>query len=395
MKKTTLFTFVLLFAGLRAFSQCTPQAVYPSSAWAIPSAPTTPYNGFMCQGYDTLFTRAGWAYYDGDGYFVKLIAGSQVVIYADSCTGNPVSLTVVDSTGGNGGAGNPIPGAFAAAACPNSLNFTAPYTGIYFIVFDTDSNCSNLGAAAVGTSAIKLLNDSVITNCNPIAAPANDSICAAIPITLGTTYGGTTVYASPTDARDAEVTASGYNCSAPNNTLWYSFSPSVTGDYELISNSPAVGGASLWYGIFEGTGCNDPLFYVDCLTGSEPAFSPYSDTVSLTAGFQYYIMVDGFSGSTGIFDFSLNLLTTGVNEISMADFNVYPNPFRDEITISNKSNMKDFNVEIFTVTGQLVYNARINNLVNQVIDTRELAKGMYTIRFTNDNGTINRKLVKE
>jgi len=394
MKKSTLFTFVLLLAGLRASAQCTPQAVYVPSAWGEPAAPTTPYNGFMCQGHDTLFTRPGWAYYDGDGYFVKLIAGSQVVIYADSCTGNPVSLTVVDSTGGNGGAGNPIPGAFAAAACPNSLNFTAPYTGVFYIVFDTDGDCSTLGTAAVGTSAIKLLNDSVITNCNPIAAPVNDSICAAIPVTLGTTYGGTTAYASPTDTRDADVTAAGFSCSLPNNTLWYSFTPASSGDYELLSNSPATGGASLWFGVFEGAGSNDPLFYVDCLTGADPG-TPWSDTVSLSAGLQYYIMVDGFSGSTGIFDFSLNLLSTGVNEISMADFNVYPNPFRDEITVSNKSSLKDFNVEIFSVTGQLVYRAIFNNLVNQVIDTRGLAKGMYNIRFTNENGAINRKLVKE
>jgi len=394
MKKITLIFLLTLFIGLEVYSQCTPQAVYTPSAWAEPAAPTTPYSGYMCQAHDTLFTRSGWDYFDGDGYFIKLIAGSNVTVYIDGCTGNPASITIVDSTGGAGGAGVVIPGAFVAAACPNSLTFVAPYTGLYYVVYDSDGNCANLGTTAIGISALKLNNAASYPNCTPVPVPVNDTICGAIAVTLGTTYSGNTALAEATDPRDADVAASGITCSAPNNTMWYSFTPAVTGDYELSSNSPATGGARLWFAVFEAANCTAPLTYIDCLTGADPGL-PLSDTVNLTAGSNYYIMVDGFSGSTGQFEFFLTALSVGMNEINSGDLNVFPNPFRDEITINNKSNVKDFNVEIVNVMGQVVYSSRIENLVNQVIDTRDFAKGIYMVRFQNEKDTITKKLIKQ
>jgi hypothetical protein len=394
MKKFTLITLLTLFIGLDVYSQCTPQAVYIPSAWAEPAAPTTPYTGFMCQGHDTLFTRSGWDYYDGDGYFVNLIAGSDVTVFIDGCTGNPASITIVDSTGGAGGLGVVIPGAFVAAACPNSLTFTAPYTGRYYVVYDSDNDCLTAGTVAIGISAIKLNNASSITNCNPIAGPVNDTICAAIPVTVGTTYTGNTTYASATDPLDTDVANAGFACSAPNNTIWYSFVPPVTGDYEFASDAPAVGGSSIWLGVFEAPTCTDPLLYIDCLVGADPGF-PLTDTANLTAGSNYFIMIDGFSGAFGEFSFVINQLTTGINEINANDLSVYPNPFTDLITVKNGSSVQDFKVEILNVVGQVVYSEQMNNLVNATIDAKAFAKGVYTIRFINNDGIVTKKLVKQ
>ncbi|MBK7966697.1 MAG: T9SS type A sorting domain-containing protein [Bacteroidetes bacterium] len=379
---------------MEAYSQCTPQATYVPSAWAEPSAPATPYTGFMCIGHDTLFTRAGWQYYDGDGYFVNLIAGSDITIYTDSCTASPASLTIVDSTGGTGGQGNIIAGAYVAAACPNSLNFIAPYSGKYFIVYDADNNCLNLGSVAIGSSAIKLNNASSITNCTPFPAPANDSICNAIPVTVGTMYSENTTYASATDERDADVVGSGFACSLPNNTLWYSFTPAVSGDYEFASDAPLSGGSSLWLGLFNAPTCVDPLVYVDCLEGAIPG-TPWADTASLTGGVNYYIMIDGFSGAIGAFSFTVNALSTGINEINAKDFSVYPNPFTDLITVQNSSIAQNINVEIVNMVGQVVYKEQKNNLVNATIDTKSLAKGVYFIRFISNEGIATKKLIKQ
>ena len=175
--------------------------------------------------------------------FINLIAGSDVTFFIDGCTGFPASLTIVDSTGAAGGLGTVIPGAYVAAACPNNLNFIAPYTGRYNLVFDADGNCSNFGSTAIGIAAIKLNNAASITNCTPFPAPVNDSICNAIPVTLGTIYSGNSTYASATDERDADVVNGGFACSAPNNTLWYSFTPAASGDFEFVSDAPLVGGA--------------------------------------------------------------------------------------------------------------------------------------------------------
>jgi len=394
MKKFTLITLFTLFIGLDVYSQCTPMATYAPSAWGEPAAPTVPYTGYMCIGHDTLTTRPGWDYYDGDGYFINLIAGSDVTFFIDGCVGSPASLTIVDSTGATNGLGTVIPGAFVAAACPNSLNFIAPYTGRYNLVFDADGNCATFGTTAIGFAAIKLNNASTITNCTPFPAPSNDSICNAIPVTLGTTYTGNSTYATAVDERDPEVSSSGFICSAPNNTLWYSFVPSITGDYEFVSDAPLSGGAQIWLGVFESISCTDPLLYLECLEGAVPG-TPWADTISLLGGTNYYVMIDGFSGAFGAFSFAVNALTTGINEISAKDFSVYPNPFTDIITIKNSSIAQNINVEILNIVGQVVFKEQMNNLVNTNIDTKSLAKGVYFIRFISSEGIATKKLVKQ
>ena len=274
------------------------------------------------------------------------------------------------------------------------LNFIAPYTGRYNLVFDADGDCSTFGSTAIGIAAIKLNNASTIINCTPFPAPSNDSICNAIPVTLGTIYSGNSTYATAVDERDLDVSNSGFACSAPNNTLWYSFVPAASGDFEFVTDAPVSGGAQIWLGVFEAPTCTDPLFYLDCLQGAVPG-SPWADTVSLLGGTNYYVMVDGFSGAIGAYTFTVNALTTGINEINAKDFSVYPNPFTDVITIKNSSIAQNINVEILNMVGQVVYKEQMNNLVTSNIDTKSLAKGVYFIRFISNEGIATKKLVKQ
>jgi hypothetical protein len=259
------------------------------------------YTGFLCAGHDSIYTRPTWAFWDGDGYACKLIAGEQVTITVDSCltTGNS-SITICDSTVTlTPNSGNILAGLYVAAACPNSLSFTAPYTGTYYIVFDSDNDCSTAGTAPMGTCSIKLNNAASFTNCNPIPAPVNDTICGAIALTLATPVSGTTSYASATDPRDADVAAAGYACSLPNNTVWYSFTPANNGNFDFNTTSP-VGGLDMWVGLFSTTSCTDVLTYLDCQIAAAPG-GTYTTTAALTGGQLYYLMIDGYSGSTGAF----------------------------------------------------------------------------------------------
>ena len=146
--------------------------------------------------------------------------------------------------------------------------------------------------------------------------------------------------------------------------------------------------------MFESISCTDPLFYVDCLEGAIPG-TPWADTVSLLGGTNYYVMVDGFSGAIGAYSFTVNALTTGINEINAKDFSVYPNPFTDAITIKNSSIAQNINVEILNMVGQVVFKEQMNNLVTSNIDTKSLAKGVYFIRFISNEGIATKKLVKQ
>jgi hypothetical protein len=279
------------------FAGCTPSTIYTASSWQEASAIGSPYTGYVCDGHDSLQTRNGWQFFDGDGYYVNLISGGQYRITLDSCS-TPIAISVSDSMGITG---TIIPGATQSAACPNQLTFTAPYTGKYYITASVNGICGNIGTSAIASAGVKLLNSATCPNAVP--APINDTICGAIALQLGTTYTSTTVNASATDPRDADATAAGYNCGVPNNTLWYSYTPVVSDTFLITVNSP-VGGLDTWVGLFDAANCNAPFQSGKCLTGPTPGTS-YSDTVILTAGTNYYVMIDGFGGSVGAFDITL------------------------------------------------------------------------------------------
>jgi hypothetical protein len=280
------------------FTGCLPTNIYGPSAWQEPTSIGTAYSGYVCNGHDSLQTRSGWNFYDGDGYFVSLIAGGQYRITLDSCT-SPIAITVSDS---NGVAGTIISNVFVNAACPNQLTFTAPYTGKYYINTSLNGICGTSGTVPIASGGVKLLNSA---NCPALpVSPLNDTICGAITMALDSTYFGDNTGASLTDPRDADVIATGFGCSAPSNTLWYSYTALVTDTFFINVNSPTTGGLDAWVGLFEAASCNSAFVSGECLIGPIPGTS-YTDTVLLTAGITYFIMIDGYAGAVGTYDIIL------------------------------------------------------------------------------------------
>jgi hypothetical protein len=398
MKKIYLFAFIVISGILQsnnAVSQCTPAFSWAGYlTWTEPAIAPTPYTGFLCQGHDSIFTRPGWAYFDGDGYEIHLIAGSQVTIRLDSCaTTATSSITICDSNATGPGLGNIIAGAYSAAACPNSLNFTAPYTGTYFIVYDTDNNCANTGSSAMGTSSVKLNNAASITNCNPLQ-PVNDTICAAINIPLATLISGNTAYADPTDPLDAAVLAAGYTCGPPNNSIWYTFTPPNNGNYDFNTTSPALIGLDIWIGLFTGTNCTSPLTYVDCLLGASPGGTWSEPYQNLIGGQLYYIMIEGFNQTAGPFTLEIVANTTGINENATlaSQVKVYPNPAKGLLNIASNMKSKDVTFTIYNSIGQDMYSAELNNNLTTQVDVSFLANGIYMIQFKSNDGIFTKKI---
>ncbi|NLI87265.1 MAG: DUF5018 domain-containing protein, partial [Bacteroidales bacterium] len=74
-----------------------------------------------------------------------------------------------------------------------------------------------------------------------------------------------------------------------------------------------------------------------------------------------------------------------------ATFSAYPNPFTDVIRFSGSEVNR---VTIFSVIGQVVLDQQVNGA--ELVDTSNLEKGIYLVRFTNNQGkSTTRKLVKQ
>ena len=424
MKKIYLTACIVIAGVLQsqsAFSQCTPATPWIGYfPWTETATFPNAYTGFLCQGHDSIYTRPGWAYYDGDGYAFRLLAGSQVTVYIDSCaTTNTCSITIVDSTVTAAGTGNVIAGAFSAAACPNSVSFTAPYSGTYWVVFDTDNDCSTFGSTAEGTASIKLTNASSFTNCNPFQ-PANDLICGAISLSLNTLLNGDNTNASVSDADDATLSALGYLCFTLNNTIWYTYTPSSSDSVDIFfGTDPLSNSLAGWFGVISTTAattpCAGPFTYEGCYYGplnattfsganaTAPPFDgiiPTADSainhLYLTGGTHYYFAIDGVAGDVGAFTFGIRTLATGVNDLqdNLASISVYPNPAIDGMIniLNTNSDVKNIFVSVVNSIGQTVYSGKINHSGSTQVDLSFLSSGIYTIQLKSNDGVSNRKI---
>lgn len=133
--------------------------------------------------------------------------------------------------------------------------------------------------------------------------PANDAVCNAITLVLD----------GPQDCGNTScATATGdpaFTSSTPNNTIWYKYTPTVSGVINIEMSRPAgitTGFLNAWTGIYTATGTCPTL----TLTQVTPAIAGYDLTTNptvtvatgiLTSGTTYYFMIDGNSGSFGAY----------------------------------------------------------------------------------------------
>ncbi|MEY2830351.1 MAG: hypothetical protein RIQ33_2209, partial [Bacteroidota bacterium] len=304
MKKNLLIILVMSLMLFKhdVYSQCSPTSpnqVY-NNAFGEPGV-TTRFGGYMCATHDTLeATNMGgqnnFSFNDGDGYGIRLLSGSVVVISIMNST-DTISITMNDTSC----SGNPILGAYAPPAVNNTLTFTATYSGLFHIVFNKNGFCGNTSFQSIGDVMVVLTNAGSITCPTP---PANDNICGATIMTAGFLYTDDNSVANEYDAYDSlEVVDNGYNCSPPNNTLWYSFTPTTTTYYNFTFSSPACG----LYGrtgliMLGGASCSDTVISATCLNSLNNAGSSATSKLLMTAGTTYYFMIDGRANGTGVFN---------------------------------------------------------------------------------------------
>ena len=80
-----------------------------------------------------------------------------------------------------------------------------------------------------------------------------------------------------------------------------------------------------------------------------------------------------------------------VNNIAN-QFTFYPNPVKDILNI--KTQLTNYNVEVFTIEGQMLYQGK-KNVTNATIDYSNFANGVYLMRLTSENTVQTVKIVKQ
>jgi len=101
--------------------------------------------------------------------------------------------------------------------------------------------------------------------------------------------------------------------------------------------------------------------------------------------------------AVGVIHQNENIVLNNFKNNEDAVFNIYPNPFQNQITISNLAH-DIFEIHIYDFVGKLKYSEKLNaeNQIN-TIDLSVLNQGLYLVKFISPKGEIiqTKKLIKK
>jgi uncharacterized repeat protein (TIGR01451 family) len=84
--------------------------------------------------------------------------------------------------------------------------------------------------------------------------------------------------------------------------------------------------------------------------------------------------------------------TLAINDFDANELSVYPNPVKNNLTITNTTTIDS--VSVFSVLGQEIMNQKVNALETE-INTSELTNGVYFVKVTSEGKEKTMKIVKE
>ena len=216
--------------------------------------------------------------------------------------------TILNATGTSTGTGL----TFQWQSSPAGMNTFTNITGGTTLPYTTGAISASTDFRLVVTCANGPASGTSTTVTLSIGAvPSNDLVCNASPLVLD----GAVQCGNSTCATTTGNEPSTFGPSTPNNTTWYSYTPSTTGVFNVTMSAPSgvtTGLLNGWLGIFSTTGtCPSALTFTEVSPTVGINFnltttpSVLITTPSLTAGTTYYFMIDGVSGAFGEYCISL------------------------------------------------------------------------------------------
>jgi hypothetical protein len=93
----------------------------------------------------------------------------------------------------------------------------------------------------------------------------------------------------------------------------------------------------------------------------------------------------------------VNLTTTGFNDLISSEIRVFPNPATDLVSVTQTTEDKITNVELYTLGGQKVYLKSFTKNQNRIdLNVKELKEGVYVLRLlTQSNQIFSKRILKK
>lgn len=282
----------------------------------------------------------------------------------------------------------------------NDPNFTSNYfiySGTCGALVEESTNCFNLNAQVQSIMAGETRYIMVRSGDSDAGVSFDLCVYQLPPAAANDDCSTPTVLLESTDANGnnsisgdfANVYPSSEACDIGASTLWYSFTPNFTGEYNFNLTPTDF---SVYYAVFNTDDCSQTSGnFVDnmfCYYGGGALVT------NLVAGNTYLISVYTFNINPNLNPFDLLVYpdaSLSVDSNTTEGFKFYPNPVVNTLTIEATYSIS--NVRMYNIMGQEVYKANPNNL-QTVINVNELNDGIYFVNVTMNGAQKTFKIIK-
>ena len=239
--------------------------------------------------------------------------------------------------------------------------------------------------ASLGSNSFNTPTGTIFANMYHLRG--GDNVINSIEIALGSgTTANTQIQVAIIDTAELFADGSQPLLDLNNNEALSSY-------YVLTAADVAAGKATVFFN--QGVALNDGAYYAAVLTevGTDVIRILDDQTVSQPwYASVIHLIADGGTYSNGnALAIRVNTSVANLDEVSSADFSVYPNPASEVINI-NSTKMLNAVVTISDLTGKVVKNSSINGLTASV-NTSGLNNGIYYVTITEGNSTSTQKVV--
>lgn len=138
---------------------------------------------------------------------------------------------------------------------------------------------------------------------------------------------------------------------------------------------------------------DDPVIHSGFMKSETWLKYEISITSPAEAGY-FYLLVRTLPNSITYWDefiFEEDIVSS-VSDLRVPEINIYPNPARNYLTISNIHNIQ--HIDIQSITGVIVWSGKFRNEKVVTIPVAQLSEGVYLIKITCSGNTFTRKFIK-
>ena len=170
---------------------------------------------------------------------------------------------------------------------------------------------------------------------------ANDDVCNAQDMTMGTIYTGDNTGAT---VQDSTMIGSCWGDGSVDNDVWYKFTAPSDNSYTVTTNLALLGNDDTQLAIYTSSNGSCDGNFTEIACNEDVTYSNYLSSASfnLLAGQTVFIQVDGYNGTQGTFQIETNHFPAPANDqcANAADLNsIFTGTVNDTLTSGTYSNM--------------------------------------------------------